>query len=50
MALLLAQLRGVTPSEGWPDERRGEAATEESEAAHFCSATAWARLAHLATW
>jgi hypothetical protein len=50
MALLLAQLRGVTPSEGWPDERRGEAATEESEAAHFCSATAWARLAHFATW
>lgn len=50
MALPLAQLRGVTPSEGWPDERRGEAAAEESEAAPFCSATAWARFEHLATW
>ena len=47
MALLLVQLRGVTPSEGcaegwaegWaeggPDEPRGEAAAVESEAVHF---------------
>tara|TARA_B100000795_G_scaffold109359_1_gene80725 strand:- start:125 stop:232 length:108 start_codon:yes stop_codon:yes gene_type:complete len=35
MPLPLAQLRGVTPSEGWPDEG---------------SVTAWARFAHLATW
>ena len=58
MALLLVQLRGVTPSEGcaegwaegWaeggPDEPRGEAAAVESEAVHFWSAAAWARFEH----